>query len=195
MSYASVVEKNHPVYLPTNCPHFNHVVTMSNFPSVTKPPKPVAISSLSSTENGKNLPQTISQICEVPTASQDSSGFKLVKEKKKPHKSSQTQSAKNNKVKHNIASKFWKTSPSKAMSNSRKVHHKDNTNNATSARITNTPSDSSQGYSSDTDSDMGVNSVLRSQNTRGTGQDRNLKSPRSLNILNVDFLRRISLPN
>ncbi|GBL75113.1 hypothetical protein AVEN_194372-1 [Araneus ventricosus] len=153
------------------------------------------ISSLSGTENGKNLPQTISQICEVPTASQDLSGFKLVKEKKKPKKSSQAQSANNNKVKHNIASKIWKTSPSKALFNSIKAHHKDNTNNATFAKITNTPSDSSQGYSSDTDSDMGVNSALRSQNIRGTGQDRNLKSPGSLNRLNVDCLKRISLPN
>ncbi|GBN26824.1 hypothetical protein AVEN_249238-1 [Araneus ventricosus] len=78
MSYASVVDKT------THCPHCNHVVTMSGFPSTSKSTEPVAISSSYGTENGKILPQPISQTCEIPPASQDSSGFKLVKEKKKP---------------------------------------------------------------------------------------------------------------
>ncbi|GBN94408.1 hypothetical protein AVEN_77689-1 [Araneus ventricosus] len=38
-SYASVVDKSYPVYQTTNCPHCNHVVTMSNpVPSTSKSP-------------------------------------------------------------------------------------------------------------------------------------------------------------
>ncbi|GBN59552.1 hypothetical protein AVEN_24391-1 [Araneus ventricosus] len=81
-SYASVVAKNHPVYETTDCPHCNHGVTMSNFPSTSKSPKPVAISSSYGTEN-RILSEPISETCEVPPASQDSSGFKLLKQKKK----------------------------------------------------------------------------------------------------------------
>ncbi|GBN59550.1 hypothetical protein AVEN_24390-1, partial [Araneus ventricosus] len=47
-------------------------------------------------------------------------------------------------------------SPYRALSASGKAHHKD-INNATSAKVTNSPS--SQGNSSDTDSEMGVNSA------------------------------------
>ncbi|GBN72073.1 hypothetical protein AVEN_19982-1 [Araneus ventricosus] len=75
-SYAYVVDKNHPVYQTTHCPDCNHVVTMSNFLSTSKSPKPVAISS-SGTENRKILPEPISQTCEAGGTSQDSSGFKL----------------------------------------------------------------------------------------------------------------------
>ncbi|GBN97869.1 hypothetical protein AVEN_94094-1 [Araneus ventricosus] len=46
-SNASVVDKNHPVYQTTHCPHCNLVVTMSNFPSTSKSPEPVAIASSS----------------------------------------------------------------------------------------------------------------------------------------------------
>ncbi|GBM11498.1 hypothetical protein AVEN_240641-1 [Araneus ventricosus] len=76
---------------------------MSNFPSTYKSPKPVAIPSSSGAKNGKILPQPISQTREVPPASQDSSGFKLVKEKTQY---SQIQFANDNKIKHNTASIF-----------------------------------------------------------------------------------------
>ncbi|GBN65333.1 hypothetical protein AVEN_100049-1 [Araneus ventricosus] len=53
-----------------------------------------------------------------------------------------------------------------------KAHHKD-INNATSAKVTSSPSDSSQGNSSDTDSDMGVNSapeISKHQRNRARSQ-------------------------
>ncbi|GBO00704.1 hypothetical protein AVEN_14112-1 [Araneus ventricosus] len=51
-SYASVVDKNHPEYQTTHCPHCNHVVTMSNpVPSTSKSPEPVIIASSSGTKN------------------------------------------------------------------------------------------------------------------------------------------------
>ncbi|GBN29240.1 hypothetical protein AVEN_151173-1 [Araneus ventricosus] len=118
-SYVYVVDKNHPVYQTTHCPDCNHVVTMSNFPSTSKSPKPVAISSSSGTENRKILPEPISQTCEAGGTSQDSSGFKLVNKRKNTN-SSQAQSAINNKIKHNTASKFWKISPNKTLSASGK---------------------------------------------------------------------------
>ncbi|GBM72642.1 hypothetical protein AVEN_238225-1 [Araneus ventricosus] len=50
-SYASVVDKDHPVYQTTNCPHCNHLVTMSNpVPSTPKSPEPVTIASSSDTK-------------------------------------------------------------------------------------------------------------------------------------------------
>ncbi|GBO42129.1 hypothetical protein AVEN_38690-1 [Araneus ventricosus] len=107
-SYASDVEKNHPVYQTTHCPHCNHVVTMSNFPSTSKSPEPVAIASSSSTKN--ILAQPSSQTSAVPPDSQDSSGFTIVKRKNKPKISSKSQST-NNQIKTNTATKFWKKSP------------------------------------------------------------------------------------
>ncbi|GBM76059.1 hypothetical protein AVEN_176486-1 [Araneus ventricosus] len=73
-SYASVVDKNHPVYQTTH-----HVVTMSNFPSTSKSPEPAAVASSSGTENKNILPKSSSQTSAVPIDSQDSSGFKIVK--------------------------------------------------------------------------------------------------------------------
>ncbi|GBM13044.1 hypothetical protein AVEN_101900-1 [Araneus ventricosus] len=125
---------------------------MSNFPSTYKSPKPVAIPSSSGAKNGKILPQPISQTREVPPASQDSSGFKLLQY-------------------------FWKTSPNKALSSSGKAHYNDNTKNATFAKVTNSPSDSSQGNSSDTDSDMGVNSAHEvSKHQRNKARSKSEKS-------------------
>ncbi|GBN16393.1 hypothetical protein AVEN_231933-1 [Araneus ventricosus] len=82
-SYASVVEKNHPVYQTTNCSHCNHVVTMLNFPSTSKSPEPVAIASSSGTKNKNILPKSSSPTSEVLPDSQDSSGFTIVNRKKK----------------------------------------------------------------------------------------------------------------
>ncbi|GBN91120.1 hypothetical protein AVEN_181468-1, partial [Araneus ventricosus] len=76
-SYASVVDKSHPVYQTTNCPHCNHLVTMSNpVPSTSKSPEPVAIASSSGTTNKNILPKPSSQTSAV---SQDSSGFTIKK--------------------------------------------------------------------------------------------------------------------
>ncbi|GBO06986.1 hypothetical protein AVEN_255364-1 [Araneus ventricosus] len=70
-SYASVVDKSHPVYQTTNCPHCNHIVTMSNpVPSTSKSPEPVTIASSSGTKNKNILPKPSSQTSAVP---QDSS--------------------------------------------------------------------------------------------------------------------------
>ncbi|GBN87600.1 hypothetical protein AVEN_206551-1, partial [Araneus ventricosus] len=74
-SYASVVDKNHPVYHTTHCPHCKHVVTMSNFPSTSKSPEPVAIASSCGTKN--ILPQPSSQTSAVLLDSQDSAGFTI----------------------------------------------------------------------------------------------------------------------
>ncbi|GBM34966.1 hypothetical protein AVEN_240337-1 [Araneus ventricosus] len=108
-SYASVVDKTHPVYQTTHCPHCNHVVTMSNFPSISKSSEPVAIASSSGTKN--ILPQPSSQTSAVPPNSQDSSRFTIVNRKKNPKISSKSPSAHNNQIKANTATKFWKKSP------------------------------------------------------------------------------------
>ncbi|GBM17933.1 hypothetical protein AVEN_111085-1 [Araneus ventricosus] len=110
-SYASVVDKNHPVYQTTHRPHSNHVVTMSNFPSTSKSPEPVAIASSFGTKNKNILPKPSSQTSAVPPDSQDSSGFTIVKRKNKPKISSKSQSTNNNQIKTNTATKFWKKSP------------------------------------------------------------------------------------
>ncbi|GBM00622.1 hypothetical protein AVEN_77414-1 [Araneus ventricosus] len=73
-SYASVVDKSHPVYQTTNCPHCNHLVTMSNpVPSTSKSPEPVTTASSSGTKNKNILPKPSSQTSAVPPDSQDSS--------------------------------------------------------------------------------------------------------------------------
>ncbi|GBN65729.1 hypothetical protein AVEN_204634-1, partial [Araneus ventricosus] len=110
-SYASVVDKNHPVYQTTHCPHCNHVVTMSNFPSTSKSPEPVAIASSSGTKNKNILPKSSSQTSAVPPDSQDSSGFTIVQRKNKTKISSKSQFTNKNQSKTNTATKFWKKSP------------------------------------------------------------------------------------
>ncbi|GBN41236.1 hypothetical protein AVEN_78761-1 [Araneus ventricosus] len=75
-SYASVVDKSHPVYQTTHCPHCNHAVTMSNpVPSTSKSADPIAIASSSGTKNKNILAKSSSQTSAVPPDSQDSSGF------------------------------------------------------------------------------------------------------------------------
>ncbi|GBN62979.1 hypothetical protein AVEN_125268-1 [Araneus ventricosus] len=66
-SYASVVEKSHPAYQTTHCPHCHHIVTMSNpIPSTSKSADPLQIASTSSTQK-KIIPlQPISETCEAP---------------------------------------------------------------------------------------------------------------------------------
>ncbi|GBL90534.1 hypothetical protein AVEN_112644-1, partial [Araneus ventricosus] len=111
-SYASVVDKSHPVYQTTNCPHCNHVVTMPNpVPSTSKYPDPVTIASSTGTKNKNILPKPSSQTSSVPPDSQDSSGFTVVNRKKKPKISSTSQSENNTQIKTNTATKFWKNSP------------------------------------------------------------------------------------
>ncbi|GBN76659.1 hypothetical protein AVEN_66617-1 [Araneus ventricosus] len=153
-SYASVMQRNHPVYQTTHCPHCHHVVTMSNFPSTSKSPESVPIASSSVTQNKEKSPAPFCQTCEDLPASRASSEFKLVK-KKKSKKPSKSQSANNNQVTPDTATKFWKTSPFKASSS---AHHKrdknktnKNNNENSNAEIANLCSDSSRGNSSDTD--------------------------------------------
>ncbi|GBN62397.1 hypothetical protein AVEN_178979-1, partial [Araneus ventricosus] len=107
-SYASVVDKNHPAYQTTHCPHCHHVVTMSNFPSASKSSEPIASSSTAPNRNTSR--QSSSRTPEVSPASQDPSGFQIVKSKKKPKYSSTIQSVKNNQLKPDTASKFLKKS-------------------------------------------------------------------------------------
>ncbi|GBM15379.1 hypothetical protein AVEN_270891-1, partial [Araneus ventricosus] len=57
-SYASVVQKNHPVYQTTHC---HHVVTMSTFPSTSKSPEPVPIASSSSADHNQVTPDTVTK--------------------------------------------------------------------------------------------------------------------------------------
>ncbi|GBN39664.1 hypothetical protein AVEN_114666-1 [Araneus ventricosus] len=68
------------------------------------------------------------------------------------------QSANNNQITIDTASKFWKTSPNKAhSSDSGNAHHKNKTD--TSAKTVHSTSDASDGNSSDTDSDLTVTSA------------------------------------
>ncbi|GBL79200.1 hypothetical protein AVEN_92434-1 [Araneus ventricosus] len=100
------MEKSHPAYQTTHCPHCNHIVTVSNpIPSTSKSADPVQIASTSGTKK-KIIPlQPISETCEAPLGSQTSSEFKIVK-KKKPKKSSKTQSANHNKITPATSSKI-----------------------------------------------------------------------------------------
>ncbi|GBL75207.1 hypothetical protein AVEN_194445-1 [Araneus ventricosus] len=61
---------------------------MSNFPSSSKSAEPVAIASSSGSKNKNILPKPSSQTSAVPPDSHDSSGFTIVKRKKKPKISS-----------------------------------------------------------------------------------------------------------
>ncbi|GBN34738.1 hypothetical protein AVEN_31442-1 [Araneus ventricosus] len=170
-SYASVVEKNHPVYQTTNCPHCNHLVTMSNFPSTSKSPEPVAIASSSGTKNKKILPYSSSPTSEVLPDSQDSSGFTIVNTKKKPKTASKNLSANNNKIKANTATKFWKKSPQTSATEKDKyklLKNKTDKNKISTAETANSNSESSEENSSDTDSDLTVTSAPEVSNTQKT---------------------------
>ncbi|GBN87403.1 hypothetical protein AVEN_104526-1 [Araneus ventricosus] len=85
---------------------------MSNFPSNSKSPQLVSIVSSSVIANENISPKPSSKTSEYPTASQDSSGFQIVKNKKKSKASSKSPSVNNNQVKPETVSKFWKKSPS-----------------------------------------------------------------------------------
>ncbi|GBN46434.1 hypothetical protein AVEN_21603-1 [Araneus ventricosus] len=121
-SYASVVDKSHPVYQTTNCPHCNHVVTMPNpVPSTSKSPESVTIASSSGTKNNNILPKPSSQTSAVPPDSQASSGYTVVNRKKKSTISPKGQSASNNQIKTNTATKLWKKSPQTSASEKAKT--------------------------------------------------------------------------
>ncbi|GBO44097.1 hypothetical protein AVEN_188026-1 [Araneus ventricosus] len=164
--YASVVDKNHPVYQTTLCPNCHNVVTMSNFPSNSKSPQPVSIASSSVIANENISPKPSSKTSKYPTASQDSSGFQIVKNKKKSKASSKSPSVNNNQVKPETASKFWKKSPSQTpFSAPVTAHPKSNQNKpyqneTTSGKAVNLHSDSSRGNSSDSESELSVTSGL-----------------------------------
>ncbi|GBM83111.1 hypothetical protein AVEN_73107-1 [Araneus ventricosus] len=194
-SYASVVDKNHPVYQITNCPHCHHVVTMSNFPSASKSSEPIASSS--TTPNRNTSHQSSSKTPEVSPASKDPSGFQIVQNEKKPKLSSKIQSVKNNQLKPDTASKFLKKSLSASVvAQDKSSKNKNDINETSNANAVNLPSDSSRGNSSDSESDLSVTSAPEvSKILRETGLDRNLRSYTSLNKQNVDFSRRISLQN
>ncbi|GBN36242.1 hypothetical protein AVEN_233532-1 [Araneus ventricosus] len=168
-SYASVVEKSHSAYQTTHCPHCHHIVTMSNpIPSASKSADTVQMASTSSTQK-KIIPlQPISETCETPLGSHTSSEFKIVT-KKKPKKSSKTQSANRNKITPATASKFWAKSPTQASSStSVTVHHKSDKNKFTS-KMANLNSDSNEGTPSDTDSDLSVTSAPEVSNHQKNG--------------------------
>ncbi|GBN65923.1 hypothetical protein AVEN_168017-1, partial [Araneus ventricosus] len=167
-SYASVVDKSHPVYQTTNCPHCNHVVTMSNpVPSTSKSPEPVTIASSSDTKNKNILPKPSSQTSAVPPDSQDSSGFTVVNRKKKPKISSKSQSENNTQIKTNTAKKFWKNSPQTSASEKAKnkiLKNKPEKQKNSTAQTANSTSNSSEETSSDTDTDLTIASAPEASN-------------------------------
>ncbi|GBM53638.1 hypothetical protein AVEN_105519-1 [Araneus ventricosus] len=168
-SYASVVEKNHPEYQTTHCPHCNHVVIMSNFPSTSKFPEPVAIASSSGTKNKNILPKSSSPTSEVLPVSQDSSGFTIVNRKKKPKIASKNQSANNNQINANTATKFWKKSPQTTATEKDKykiLKTKTEKSEISTAETANSNSESSGENSSDTDSDLTVTSAPEVSNAQ-----------------------------
>ncbi|GBM76578.1 hypothetical protein AVEN_254405-1 [Araneus ventricosus] len=166
-SYASVVDKHHHVYQTTHCPHCHHVVTMSNFPSNSKSPQPVPIASSSVTANENISPKPSSKTSKYPTALQDSSGFQIVKNKKKSKAFSKIQSV-NNQIKPDTASKFWKKSPSQTLLSAPVTAHpksnknKPDKNETTNGKAVKLTSDSSRGNSSD--SDLSVTSAPEASN-------------------------------
>ncbi|GBN23499.1 hypothetical protein AVEN_152545-1 [Araneus ventricosus] len=96
--------------------------------------------------------------------SQNASEFTIVKLKKKSKISSKNQSANNNQITTNTASKFWTTSPNNAHSSvSGNAHHKNKNktdkNKTSSAKTVHSTSDASDGNSSGTDSDLTVTSA------------------------------------
>ncbi|GBN61291.1 hypothetical protein AVEN_37886-1, partial [Araneus ventricosus] len=166
-SYASVVDKSHPVYQTTNCPHCNHLGTMSNpVPSTSKSPEPVTIASSSRTKNKNILPKPSSQTSAV---SQDSSGFTIVNRKKKPKTSANSPSVNNNHIKANTATKFWTKSPRSSASEKAKnkiLKNKTDKNKISNDKTAKSTSESSEGNSSDTDSDITVTSNPEASNTQ-----------------------------
>ncbi|GBN04963.1 putative RNA-directed DNA polymerase from transposon X-element [Araneus ventricosus] len=163
-SYASVVDKNHPVYQTTHSPHCSHVVTMSNFPSTSKSPETV----VSGTKNKNILPQSSSPTTAVPPDSQDSSGFTIVKRKNKPKTSSKNPSGINKHIKTNTATKFWKKSPQTSASEKakNKILNKPDKQKLPTAQTANSTSDSSEETSSDTDTDLTIASAPEASNTQ-----------------------------
>ncbi|GBO31554.1 hypothetical protein AVEN_167785-1 [Araneus ventricosus] len=168
-SYASVVDKNHPVYQTTHCPHCHHVVTMSNFPSNSIVPQPVTLASSSVIANENISPKPSSKTSKYPTTSQDSSGFQIVKNKKSKA-SSKSQSVNNNQVTPATASKFWKKSPSPTRfsapvpAHPKSNNNKPDQNETTNVTAVNLPSDSSRGNSSDSESELSVTSATEASN-------------------------------
>ncbi|GBN38817.1 hypothetical protein AVEN_173375-1, partial [Araneus ventricosus] len=166
-SYASVVDKSHPIYQTTNCPHCNHLVTMSNpVTSTSKSPEPVTIASSSGTKNKNILPKPSSQTSAV---SQDSSGFTIVNRKKKPKISANSPSVNSNQIKANTAPKFWTKSPRSSSSEKAKnktMKNKTDKNKISTDKTANPTSESSEGNSSDTDSDITVTSAPEASNTQ-----------------------------
>ncbi|GBL91755.1 hypothetical protein AVEN_71392-1 [Araneus ventricosus] len=139
---------------------------MSNFPSTSKSPEPVAIASSSSTKN--ILVQPSSQTSAVSPDSQDSYGFTIVKRKNKPKISSKSQST-NNQIKTNTATKFWKKSPQTSASEKAKnkiLENKPDKQKISTAKAANSTSDSSEEISSDTDTDLTVTSAPEASNTQ-----------------------------
>ncbi|GBN18771.1 hypothetical protein AVEN_39700-1 [Araneus ventricosus] len=167
-SYASVVEKSHPAYQTTHCPHCNHIVTMCNpVPSTSKSPEPVTIASSSSTKNKNILPKPSSQTSAVPPDSQDSSGFITVNRKKKPKITSKSPSVNNNQIKANTAAKFWKNSPQTSASGKAKnkiLKNKPEKQKLSTAQTANSTSNSSEETSSDTDTDLTIASAPEASN-------------------------------
>ncbi|GBM61872.1 hypothetical protein AVEN_239143-1 [Araneus ventricosus] len=161
-SYASVIDKKHPFYQTTHC---HHVVAMSNFPSNSKSSQPVPIASSSVTANENISPQSSSKTSKFPPASKNSSGFQIVKNKKKPKAPSKSQSVNNNQVKPDTASKFWKKSPSQTLlfasvtADHKSNKNKPDKNETSNAKAVNLPSDSSRGNSSDSESFLSVTSA------------------------------------
>ncbi|GBN34720.1 hypothetical protein AVEN_209367-1 [Araneus ventricosus] len=140
---------------------------MSNFPSTSKYPEPVTIASSSGTKNENILPQPRSQTSEVLPDSQDSSGVTIVNRKKKPKISSKNQSANNNQIKANTATKFWKKSPQTSATEKDKnkiLKNKTDKNKTSTDKTANSTSESSEGNSSDTDSDITVTSAPEASN-------------------------------
>ncbi|GBO26959.1 hypothetical protein AVEN_69047-1 [Araneus ventricosus] len=123
---------------------------MSNFPSNSKSPQPVSIASSSVIANENIPPKPSSKTSKYPTASQDSSGFQIVKPE--------------------TASKFWKKSPSQTPFSAPVTAHpksnknKPDQNETTNGKAVNLPSDSSQRNSSDSESELSVTSAPEASN-------------------------------
>ncbi|GBO35214.1 hypothetical protein AVEN_10091-1 [Araneus ventricosus] len=132
-------------------------------PSTSKSTDPVPIASSSRNKN-KNISLQPSSETSAGPASQNASEFTIVKLKKKSKISSKNQSANNNQITTNTASKFWKTSPNNAYSSgSGNAHHKNKNktdeHKTSSAKTVHSTSDASDGNSSDIDSDLTVTSA------------------------------------
>ncbi|GBN92765.1 hypothetical protein AVEN_247804-1 [Araneus ventricosus] len=146
---------------------------MSNpIPSTSKSPLPVVIASSPGTKNKNILPKPSTENSAVPPHSQDSSGFTIVKRKKKPKISSKSQLTNNNQIKTNTATKFWKKSPFPSQTSAsgkgknKILKSKPDKDKIYIAKTANSTSDSSEGNSSDTDSELTVTSVPEVSNVQ-----------------------------